>query len=628
MRVDARADEHGVRPAARPSTHSASVVDVAEVRSERAVPDGRRAFVLDGAASTTQPPMPSSRSPEITRRPSGASRTRDPRRREIVVTTAAVIAAMIRTRGRRGSAWPSHAVDATPWPRRCKRPRAGAPESRARADRLPRPSAPGRAATRRPSAYFTPGNAERYRTAAEEHGHRRAGASPSTSTASPPRSTSGSTRSGASGRATTSTPTAASCARRPTSSWASRPTSSPGREDRMANLLERRDWDFVVGSVHFLRDRSLDTEDYSVWGAGESAEKVWRRYFETVAESALSGLYDIVAHPDLVKVWGDRAPRPERDLRYFYEPAVEAFAEAGVAVEVSTAGLRKPVGEIYPARPYLEMVLDAGCPIALSSDAHVPSQLGFALRAGAGAARASSACGSWPCSRAGSGGWSRSGEPDRHRDRLARVRAGPPARSSAASRSRTTRGWPGHSDADVLAHAIADALLGAAGLGDIGQHFPDTDERWRDADSMELLRAVPAMVGRDRARRRDGDDGAPKLAPHRDAIRASLEAALGCTRQRQGDHRRGDGLRRPRRGRRGAGGGDAGRLESARETSPPDPPAGPRRTRVRDARPGEAEEAGRQRRHLLQGRRADQARDGRSTRRARPRGARSWTTAR
>jgi histidinol-phosphatase (PHP family) len=151
----------------------------------------------------------------------------------------------------------------------------------------------------------------------------------------------------------------------------------PGREDRLANVLEQREWDYVVGSVHFLRDRSVDTEDYSVWGAGESPDRVWRRYFETVAESARSGLYDIVAHPDLVKVWGDRAPRPEGDPRYFYEPAVEAFAEAGIAVEVSTAGLRKPAGEIYPAREYLEMVVDAGCPIALSSDAHTPDQIGF-----------------------------------------------------------------------------------------------------------------------------------------------------------------------------------------------------------------------------------------------------------
>jgi histidinol-phosphatase (PHP family) len=151
----------------------------------------------------------------------------------------------------------------------------------------------------------------------------------------------------------------------------------PGREDRIASMLEQREWDYVVGSIHFLRDFSLDTEEYSIWGSGESAERVWRRYFETLAESARSGLYDIIGHPDLVKVWGDRAPRPDGDLQRYYEPAVEAFAEAGVAVEVSTAGLRKPVEEIYPSRPYLEMLVDAGCPIALSSDAHTPGQLGF-----------------------------------------------------------------------------------------------------------------------------------------------------------------------------------------------------------------------------------------------------------
>ena len=106
----------------------------------------------------------------------------------------------------------------------------------------------------------------------------------------------------------------------------------------------------MVGSIHFLRDLSLDTEDYSIWGAGESPEKVWRRYFDTLAESARSGLYDIIGHPDLVKVWGRAAPIPDGDLRRYYEPAVEAFADTGVAVELSTAGWRKPVGEQYPAR--------------------------------------------------------------------------------------------------------------------------------------------------------------------------------------------------------------------------------------------------------------------------------------
>jgi histidinol-phosphatase (PHP family) len=151
----------------------------------------------------------------------------------------------------------------------------------------------------------------------------------------------------------------------------------PGREDRIANQLDGRDWDYVVGSIHFLRDLSLDTEEFSIWGSGESPDKVWRRYFETLAESARSGLYDIIGHPDLVKVWGRRAPLPDGDLRRYYEPAVEAFAETGVAVELSTAGWRKPVGEQYPSVRFLEMLVDAGCPIALSSDAHTAEQLGF-----------------------------------------------------------------------------------------------------------------------------------------------------------------------------------------------------------------------------------------------------------
>ena len=88
-------------------------------------------------------------------------------------------------------------------------------------------------------------------------------------------------------------------------------------------------------------------------------------------------MFDIMAHPDLVKVWGGDAPVPSGDLRRYYEPAVEAFADSGVAVELSTAGWRKPVGEQYPAVAFLEMLVDAGCPLALSSDAHEPGQVGF-----------------------------------------------------------------------------------------------------------------------------------------------------------------------------------------------------------------------------------------------------------
>jgi histidinol-phosphatase (PHP family) len=152
-----------------------------------------------------------------------------------------------------------------------------------------------------------------------------------------------------------------------------------GAEDRMANLLQARDFDYVVGSVHFLREHSIDMDDYSVWDRGHSAEEIWERYFQTLAEAARSGLFDILAHPDLVKVWGpahpDR-PRPQGDPRRYYEPAIEAIAEAGIAVEVSTAGLRKHARELYPAQAFLEMCVEAGTPVALSSDAHRPEDVG------------------------------------------------------------------------------------------------------------------------------------------------------------------------------------------------------------------------------------------------------------
>jgi 2-C-methyl-D-erythritol 2,4-cyclodiphosphate synthase len=95
------------------------------------------------------------------------------------------------------------------------------------------------------------------------------------------------------------------------------------------------------------------------------------------------------------------------------------------------------------------------------------------------------------------------------------------------------RGLDGHSDADVLVHAVIDALLGATGLGDIGQHFPDTDERYRGADSCDLLSEVCSFL-------EDHDWAvvhvdatllceAPKLSPHRDAMRSSLARVIGIS---------------------------------------------------------------------------------------------------
>jgi 2-C-methyl-D-erythritol 2,4-cyclodiphosphate synthase len=95
------------------------------------------------------------------------------------------------------------------------------------------------------------------------------------------------------------------------------------------------------------------------------------------------------------------------------------------------------------------------------------------------------------------------------------------------------RGLAGHSDADVLTHAIIDALFGAAALGDIGEHFPDTDERYRDADSLELLRTTVAMLSTRGVSIVHVDATVvierPRVAPFRDQIRTSLAGAIGIS---------------------------------------------------------------------------------------------------
>jgi 2-C-methyl-D-erythritol 2,4-cyclodiphosphate synthase len=94
------------------------------------------------------------------------------------------------------------------------------------------------------------------------------------------------------------------------------------------------------------------------------------------------------------------------------------------------------------------------------------------------------------------------------------------------------KGLLGHSDADVICHAVTDAILGAAGAGDIGRHFPDTDPAWKDADSLDLLRRAMAVVAAAGYAVSNVDvvviAQRPKLAPYVDEIRASVAAALGC----------------------------------------------------------------------------------------------------
>jgi histidinol-phosphatase (PHP family) len=146
----------------------------------------------------------------------------------------------------------------------------------------------------------------------------------------------------------------------------------PGREEELAAMLRPYPWDFLLGSVHLLDGEAVDLEP----GAWErlTVEEVWWRYFAELAALARSGLADVLAHPDLVKIFG-RRPAPET-VAACHEEAAAAAAEAGIAVEVSTAGLRKPVGELYPDAAFLARCRELGAGATLASDAHVAQDVG------------------------------------------------------------------------------------------------------------------------------------------------------------------------------------------------------------------------------------------------------------
>lgn len=148
-----------------------------------------------------------------------------------------------------------------------------------------------------------------------------------------------------------------------------------GRQEKLAAIIDAYPWDYVLGSVHFIGELSVDYKhpDYDIW-LKKDTDEIWSLYFHALGEAAASGLFDILSHPDLVKIWDKK---PDGDLRRFYEISLAKIAEADVAVEVSTAGLRKPVGEIYPSIDLLKLFIEAGKPVALSSDAHRPEDLGY-----------------------------------------------------------------------------------------------------------------------------------------------------------------------------------------------------------------------------------------------------------
>jgi histidinol-phosphatase (PHP family) len=159
----------------------------------------------------------------------------------------------------------------------------------------------------------------------------------------------------------------------------------PGQEAWIEKLAASAPWDYLIGSTHYLTpDWAVDNPAYVGRYHEFPPDQLWTMYWSACEECARSGLFDFIAHPDLVKIFG---ARPDGDLNRYYEPMIAALAECGGAFEINTAGLRKPVHEIYPAIGFLKLAREAGVPLVINSDAHQPGQVGMDFDAARALAR-------------------------------------------------------------------------------------------------------------------------------------------------------------------------------------------------------------------------------------------------
>jgi histidinol-phosphatase (PHP family) len=146
-----------------------------------------------------------------------------------------------------------------------------------------------------------------------------------------------------------------------------------GYEEKTKAILDAYPYDYVIGSVHFIGDFAFDNPQQKDRLKTSNIDKVYLDYHALLRKSARSKLFDIMAHVDLVKKFGDR---PAIDLTDEVKKTAQIFKESGVAIEINSSGLRKPIKEIYPALNELRIYNDAGVLITFGSDAHAPEEVG------------------------------------------------------------------------------------------------------------------------------------------------------------------------------------------------------------------------------------------------------------
>jgi histidinol-phosphatase (PHP family) len=144
-----------------------------------------------------------------------------------------------------------------------------------------------------------------------------------------------------------------------------------GKEREIYTFLHPLPLDYIIGSVHYLGEKTVDfgPEFYE----GKSIDKLFESYFDSVITAVASGLFDIIAHCDLIRIYGYK---PSSDLEPLYRKLAKTMQKHDVAFEVNTNGRNRPLADFYPDRRFLHIFREENVPVCVNSDAHMPSRVG------------------------------------------------------------------------------------------------------------------------------------------------------------------------------------------------------------------------------------------------------------
>lgn len=145
-----------------------------------------------------------------------------------------------------------------------------------------------------------------------------------------------------------------------------------GAEEQLKSVLERYQWDYLIGSVHFVDGWGIDDQRYIAGYDQWDIDELYEVYFDHVCRAAETGQFEVMGHIDLIKIFGRK---PRRVVAELHDRTARRLKQAGVCIEVNTSGLRRPCAEIYPGAALLAACYRAGVPATLGSDAHRPDHV-------------------------------------------------------------------------------------------------------------------------------------------------------------------------------------------------------------------------------------------------------------